>query len=323
MDDLDIGELNHTRDAGQVDVGGGHKLHFERWGAARGAPVIVLHGGPGAAFNETHKRLFNPTKHDALFFDQRGAGRSVPAGRIESNRTADLISDIDRLRDHLGIRGSMNVAGGSWGATLAMLYAQHRPENVRSLMMWSTFLATRKEIHDPLGLQTRDRHFPHPRAWQQLVRLIPRELRNDPQRIIEYALSVFNSMDAVKAWELAVAYTVYDMATCNSPTYDEARVRREAEDDPNVVHAARIQMYYFANGCFMSANQIIDNIGKIKAIRANVVHGIDDWCTRPKASEDLKRAYGPNMTVQFVRSGHLRSDPEMTKALQSISERLT
>lgn len=323
MSDKGIVEPNHTRDAGYVDVDGGHKLYFERWGATAGVPVIVLHGGPGGAFNDTHKKLFNPTKHNVLFFDQRGSGKSVPAGRLENNTTADLISDIDCLRDKLGITGSMNVAGGSWGSTLALLYAQHRTENVRSLMMWSTFLGSRREIHDPLDEQTRDRRFPHPRAWQQLVRLIPRAFRNDSQKIMEYMLAALNSMDAAKAWELAVAYTVYDIATCNSPSYDEAKVRQEAEDDPNVVHAARIQMYYFVNSCFLSDNQVINNIGKVKAVKANVVHGLDDWCTRPKASEDLKKAYGPNMTLQLVKSGHLRSDPEMTKALRAISDRLT
>lgn len=313
----------HVLKSGFINAGSRHELYFEEWGASAGVPVVALHGGPGSSFNATFKQLFDPTRHRVFFFDQRGSGKSLPTGRIENNTTTDLVSDIDRVRAELGVVGAVNVAGGSWGATLALLYAEHRPENVRELMLWSTFLATKKEIYDPLGEQTSDRKFPHPSAWHQFIRLVPRQLRKDPQKIIEYSLSVFNSMDAAKAWELAVAYTAYDIATCNSPSYSERKVREEAESDSNVVHAARIQMYYFANGCFIAENQILNNVARIRGIKASVVHGVDDWCTRPKASADLQKAYGQNMTVKYVKSGHLRSDPEMKKALQAIANGLS
>jgi proline iminopeptidase len=309
--------------SGFVAVGDGHELYFEEWGNPSGVPVLVLHGGPGNAFNETHKRLFNAKKHRVILFDQRGTGRSTPAGTITNNTTVDLVNDINRVRTMTGLHGPTNIAGGSWGSTLALVYAEAYPENVKELMLWSTFLATAKEILDPLGRQPMDPSAPHPGMWKKFIAHIPREFRNDPQKILDYCLSVLNSMDPIKAWDLAVAYTVYDTATCNSPEFDEEKVRAEAQGDFGVIGARRIQLYYFKHRCFLTENQILQNIGRIRNIKASVCHGLDDWCTRPRVSTELKRAYGDRMTLKFVKSGHLRSDPELARALQEISNQLT
>lgn len=309
----------HVFNAGYVIVGGAHELYYEEWGKPDGIVVMVLHGGPGASFNETHKALFDPSQHRVVLFDQRGCGQSKPLGQIANNTTSDLIKDIDQVRAKVGISTPMNLAGGSWGSTLALLYAQHRPETVKELMLWSTFLGSKEETYAPLGTQTKDGKFPHPGSWRRFIRLVPRQYRRDPAAIIAYALGVFNSMDTTKAWELAVAYNVYDLATCNSPTFDEAKARADAENDPAVIHAARVQMHYFHHLFFIQERLLLDQIGRIRGIKASVVHGLDDWCTRPKASADLQKAYGPNMSLKYVKSGHLRSDPEMKKALQAIA----
>lgn len=309
--------------SGHLKVGDAHELFFEEWGNPNGATVVVLHGGPGGYFDVSFKRLFSAERHRVILFDQRGSGRSRPTGTLANNTTADLIEDINHVRVAMGIAGPMNLAGGSWGSTLALLYAQEHPANVKELMLWSTFLATKAETRALFGKWARDRGFPHPRAWKQFIDWIPRHLRRDPAGIIAYVLTTLNSMDAVRAWELAVAYAVYDLASCNSPAFNEASARKDAEDNPNVVHSARILAYYLHNNCFVTEGQILSQMRRIRSIKANVVHGVDDWCTRPEASNDLKRAYGANMTVRFVKSGHLRSDPEMTKALREVASELS
>ena len=271
-----------------------------------------------------HTSDFDPTKHRVLLFDQRGVGRSRPTGVTAANTTSELIDDINRVRAATGLHAPTNIAGGSWGSTLALLYAQSHPEGVKELMLWSTFLATTSEIHGPLGKYLLDRSAPHPGIWKKFIELIPKEFRRDPQKIIEYCLTVLNSMDAVKAWNIAVAYQVYDIATCNSPEFNESQVRTQAENDFGVIGETRIQLYYFKNRCFIADNQIIGNIEKIRGIKANVCHGLDDWCTRPAVSTKLKQAYGDRMTLTFVKSGHLRSDPEVVaKALQRVANQLT
>ena len=66
-------------DSGMLDVGDGHQLYWERCGTPGAKPAVFLHGGPGAGISPNHRRQFDPAKYDVLLFDQRGAGKSVPA----------------------------------------------------------------------------------------------------------------------------------------------------------------------------------------------------------------------------------------------------
>ena len=112
-----------------LDTGDGHRLWLEPFGNPKGMPVLFLHGGPGSGCNRSQRALFDPARHRVVFIDQRGAGRSLPARGREANTTAHLVADIERVRTHLGIARWM-VVGGSWGATLALAYAQAHPARV-------------------------------------------------------------------------------------------------------------------------------------------------------------------------------------------------
>lgn len=48
-----------------------------------------------------------------VLFDQRGAGNSTPHASTEGNTTWDLVEDIEKLREKLGIE-KWHVFGGSW-----------------------------------------------------------------------------------------------------------------------------------------------------------------------------------------------------------------
>ncbi|MFO0450543.1 MAG: alpha/beta fold hydrolase, partial [Pseudomonadota bacterium] len=289
--------------SGHLSVGDGHLVYFEEWGSKGGVPILVLHGGPGASFNDSHKALFDPRRHHVVLFDQRGCGKSTPSGKLAFNDTLTLLNDIDLVRNHVGFQKPINVAGGSWGATLALLYAEQRPDTVRELLLWSTFLGTKDEAHAPLGKQPLDPNFPHPHAWQQFIKLIPARHRATPAEIIEYSFATLNSLDFFSAFDLAVAYSVYDTATCNSPSFNETATRKSAEDDPLTLIAAKVQLYYFHNNFFIQEGAILTNLPRIRHIRANVVHGRYDWCTLPRASELLRDTYGDRMTLHLVDSG--------------------
>ena len=112
--------------SGWLEVGDGHRLYFEVCGSPQGAPVLFLHGGPGSSSNPGHRRFFDPSFYRIVLFDQRGCGRSTPRGETRANTTADLVEDIERLREHLGVERWM-LFGGSWGSTLALAYAQAHP----------------------------------------------------------------------------------------------------------------------------------------------------------------------------------------------------
>jgi proline iminopeptidase len=98
-----------------------------------------------------------------------------------------------------------------------------------------------------------------------------------------------------------------------------AENEQEIAADPNTLALALLQTHYFLNDSFVPENYILDNIGKIKHIPSTAVHGRFDMCTPPITARDLAKAYGKNLTLQWVNSGHLRSDPEMLAALRAIA----
>src|SRR5437879_9763913 len=128
-----------------LPVGDSHEIYVETVGRADGIPAVYLHGGPGSGCQADHRRLFDPERFHAVLFDQRGAGRSRPRGRREDNSLAHLIADMETIRQKFALERWI-VVGGSWGATLALAYAQAHPDRVSALVLRATFLGSRAEI---------------------------------------------------------------------------------------------------------------------------------------------------------------------------------
>src|SRR3990172_7864639 len=146
-----------------------HTLHVEECGNPQGLPVVFLHGGPGAGCQTYHRRFFYPNVYRIVLFDQRGCGRSTPHAEIKGNVTQNLVEDIERIRAHLGIDRWV-VFGGSWGATLGLVYAETYPARVLGLILRGIFLCTPREIKW-LYQDGASRLFPD--YWQDYVRLVP------------------------------------------------------------------------------------------------------------------------------------------------------
>ena len=115
-----------------LDVGDGHVVYVEQCGRPDGIPVVVLHGGPGGGCSPAMRRYFDPNVYRVILFDQRGCGRSRPHASVENNTTWHLVADIELIRETLGIN-SWIVFGGSWGATLSLIYAQAHPTRAAPL----------------------------------------------------------------------------------------------------------------------------------------------------------------------------------------------
>src|SRR3954470_8486838 len=129
----------------QLVVGDGHDIYVESVGCIRGIPAVYLPGGPGSGCQPDHRRLFAPERFHAVLFDQRGAGRSRPKGSGDHNTPPHLIADMEAIREKFGFQRWM-IVGGSWGATLALAYAQAHPDRVTGIVLRATFLGTRAEI---------------------------------------------------------------------------------------------------------------------------------------------------------------------------------
>jgi proline iminopeptidase len=155
---------------GMLAVGDGNLLYWEVCGNPAGKPAVMLHGGPGSGCVSGWRRFFNPAKYRIVLFDQRGCGRSTPhasdpAVDLAANTTQNLIADIECVREHLEIERWL-VVGGSWGSTLALAYAEHLPERVSEMVLFSVVTTSQREVR----WVTRDvgRYFPAEWARFQL-----------------------------------------------------------------------------------------------------------------------------------------------------------
>ena len=132
---------------GMLEVGDGNEIYWEECGNPDGKPVVFLHGGPGAGSSADHRRLFDSMAYRIILFDQRNCGRSIPSASdhatdLSANTTWNLVADLELLRDHLGVE-SWQVFGGSWGAALALAYAETHPERVTELVLRGIFTLRR------------------------------------------------------------------------------------------------------------------------------------------------------------------------------------
>lgn len=298
-------------DSRVMDVGDGHKVHVEQCGRADGLPVVVLHGGPGGGTSPMMRRFFDPAAFRVVLFDQRGCGRSRPHASVHANTTAHLIDDIERIREALGIERWI-VFGGSWGATLALAYAQTHPDRAAYLVLRGVFLGTGSELDWFYGGGAA--RF-HPELWARFADPIPEEERGD--LIAAYHRRLFSGVYAQEIryarlwadWENALA--TLDTRPGQSTPVDYARA------------FARLENHYFTHRCFLDGpDALIDGLPKMAGVRGAIVQGQYDMICPPQTAWRLHRAWAGS-TLQIVpRAGHALSEPGITTELVRIMDRL-
>jgi len=301
----------YTQKSGHIESDD-HKIYWEDWGNPKMMPIFVFHGGPGGEGCDEHiKTIFNPEKQRVIFHDQRGSGKSLPFSEIKNNTTQNLIKDVELIREHLGIE-KMYITGGSWGSALTLFYALAHPERVERILVWSLFLARQFEVDFV------NEGFPKyffPEAWERFISIVPEKNRKTGDDVMQYYADKIRSTDEKEARIYADEWTLWEMSLC-SVHYDPAKLEKETIGNINNVSIAKLETHYFLNKCFVSENYILDNIEKIKHIPCVVIQGRFDFCTPPISAFDLKKAYGKNLELISVNSGHFSSDPEMSVTLK-------
>ena len=162
------------RETGWLEVGL-HRVYYEESGNPEGRPALFVHGGPGGATSPVHRRFFDPDAYRIILFDQRGCGKSTPHAELRENTTQDLIADMERIREMLGVDKWM-VFGGSWGSTLGLAYAITHPDRVSELVIRGIFTVRQTEL-DWLYQSGLDALFPD--LHEQFVAPIPLDERHD------------------------------------------------------------------------------------------------------------------------------------------------
>jgi len=293
-------------ESGHFDVGDGHSLYYERCGTPGAKPAVFLHGGPGAGIAPAHRRLFDPARYDVLLFDQRGCGRSVPHASIENNSTWHLVTDIERLREHLGIEQWL-VFGGSWGSTLAIAYAERHPEHVSALVLRGIFLGDRASI-DWFYRFGASEIFPD--EWAKFRGAV--DTPDEGDLIAAYYQRLRGPVDSVPL-DIARAWSRWEAATV-SLLPDTERERQSAESQ-NAIAVARIETHFFANNCWFEPEQLLREASRLAGIPGVIVHGRYDICCAPGNAWKLHQGW-PQSTLRIVEgAGHVFSEPGITDEL--------
>ena len=290
----------------QVDVGDGHDIYVESVGRIGGIAAVYLHGGPGSGCQPDHRRLFDPERFHAVLFDQRGAGRSRPKGRREDNTLPHLIADMEKIREKFGFERWM-VVGGSWGATLALAYAQAHPDRVTGIVLRATFLGTRKEIEAGF-LDVLPRFYPVLHA--DFINVLPAGERAQPidayfRRILDPDAAVHGP--AARAW--GETERILSEHTPNRGRLDPVNSSRALPATPF------IEAHYFANDCFMQPNQLLREADRLSSIPGIIVQGRYDLLCPPSTSHALG-ALWREAEIRFVEgAGHTLYDPGVRDAV--------
>jgi len=289
-----------------------HIVYYEESGNPEGIPVIFLHGGPGSGSNENHRRYFDPKNYRIIIFDQRGCNRSSPQGSVENNTTQDLLQDIEQIRRELNINKWM-VFGGSWGATLGLLYAENYPDRVSGMILRGTFLACQQDLK---WFAQEGVNAIFPDYWQDFIRVIPENERNDlvsafHQRLFGNDEKV--KQDCARAWSKWAGKVV---------TYSLDEVDNEEEAIETIVHEVSIETHYAKNSYFIKENQVLNNINKLPDVPLSIIHGRRDLTCTFNSSWNLHQALPNSELVVVANAGHLAGEPEMVDALVTATDKM-
>lgn len=283
---------------GRLDVGDGHAIAFSVHGATDGVPILLLHGGPGSGRSVGALEAFDRARMRVVAFDQRGCGESTPhagddLGALAANTTAHLVADIERLRAHLGIARWL-VVGGSWGATLALAYAQaHRPA-VTGLVLHAVTTTSREEV---TWITREAGHF-FPEAHARFLAHVP-EARGDVvgayhRRLIDPDPTIHGAAaDAWCAWDRLQG--ALDPRAPAAPRWSDPRFR---------LGFARLVTHYWSNAGFLPDGALLAGCADLAGVPGILIHGRLDLGSPPITAWRVHRAW-PGSRLEIVEgAGH-------------------
>lgn len=290
-----------------------HRLYYEESGNPNGQPVVFLHGGPGGGSQPSFRQFFDPAHYRIVVFDQRGCGKSEPFAELRENTTWDLVSDIEKLREHLGIDRWM-VFGGSWGSTLSLAYAETHPERVTHLVLRGIFLLRKWEI-DWFYQYGASNLFPD--AWEHYLEPIPESERAD---LVTAYYKRLTSDDHTTRVAAAKAWSIWEASTSFLET--NQKLVDLFENPEKALPFARIECHYFTNnGFFEVDDQLLRNAHRIRHIPTVIVHGRYDVVCPVRNAWDLKKELPDAELIITPTSGHSQMEKQNADGLLYATEK--
>eukprot|EP00931_Biecheleriopsis_adriatica_P115958 TRINITY_DN91692_c0_g1_i1.p1 TRINITY_DN91692_c0_g1~~TRINITY_DN91692_c0_g1_i1.p1 ORF type:complete len:407 (-),score=70.51 TRINITY_DN91692_c0_g1_i1:343-1563(-) len=286
---------------GRLKVDQTHELYYEESGNPHGKPVVFLHGGPGGGTKPKARRFFDPAKYRIVLFDQRGSGKSTPHASLENNTTWDLVDDVERLREHLGIEKWV-VFGGSWGSTLALAYAESFPERVKALVLRGIFMLRKKEL---AFYYQSGASFIFPGEWSHYEAVIPKEERGD---FIAAYRKRLTSADREVQLKAAKAWSTWECST--SELFPDEQHAAQGDEDLFALAFARIENHFFYHGgWFQPEDQLLQNVDRIRHIPTVIVQGRYDVVCPARSAWELKQAFPEARLTIVPDAGHSGFEP--------------
>lgn len=292
-----------------LPVGDGHALHVETRGRCEAPAAVYLHGGPGSGCQPLHHRLFDPESWFAVFPDQRGSGRSTPHGSRIANTTAELVADLERIRQALEIERWL-VVGGSWGATLGLAYAQAHPDRVTGLVLRAVFLGTRAELDWAFGLGLE--RF-RPELHRQFLSVLDEGERAAP--LEAYWARILDGDAATRQMAARAWHDVEQALSELAPAAAPAAAERWADPGRPLPATALMEAHYFRHDCFLEPQQLLRDAGRLAGIAGIVVQGRYDLLCPPANAAALCAAW-PDAELRVVEAaGHALAEPGVFAAV--------
>jgi proline iminopeptidase len=289
-----------------------HRIHVEECGNPKGVPVLFVHGGPGGGCEPYHRQYFDPQRYRIILFDQRGCGQSTPHAELDGNTTQALLSDMEAIREHIGIERWL-LFGGSWGSTLSLLYAEAWPQRVLGLVLRGIFLCRQQDI-DWFYQHGTSRLFPD--YWQDFIAPIDPSARDG---LVAAYYQLLTGDDEVTRLNAARAWSVWEART--STLKPRASLVEHFSDAWVALGMARIECHYFINRCFIAPNQIIDEVQHVRDIPGVIVQGRYDVICPMDQALTLHEAWPCSQLEIVADAGHSAGEPGTVDALVRATDR--
>lgn len=270
----------------------GHKVFFMEFGNPKGKPIVVLHGGPGGCCKPQQAAFADLRRYRVIMFDQRGCKRSQPLGEMKNNTTQALLNDINRLLNYLKINENIILRGGSWGSTLALLYAEKYPNRVDKLLLSQIFLADKAALSwedDGAGLF-------YPEFLEEMRRVSKRR-----DGLACYYADLINSDDAAQQLAAANTYGWWERVRSSlSPKWNTLTALSEEE-----LASQKVYINYAAQNFMLKDGEILDNLHKIAGIPTVIVHNRLDFVCPLRGAYLVHKGLPQSRLVVVPDSGHV------------------
>ncbi|MGH2703203.1 MAG: prolyl aminopeptidase [Actinomycetota bacterium] len=297
---------------GMLELTDGNRVYWEICGHPLGKPAVVLHGGPGSGASPWYRRLFDPGAYRIVLFDQRGCGRSTPHASapdtdLASNNTANLIADIELLREHLRVDHWL-VFGGSWGSALALAYAESHPGRVAQLVLWGVTAGLRREF-DWLFRGGAAIFFPE--QWARLRDALPVADRDGD--VVEAYHRLLHDPDPAVRKRAAFEWCMWESAT---PAWPPTPGLADRFNDPEFAMAfARLVTHYVLHNAWLEDGSLLRDADALAEIPGILINGRFDFQAPVATAWELHRVWPRSELVIVDDAGHTPDDPSMTKEL--------